>query len=80
VEQAIGHDFRHQGPIRQILDLAAAPGGPTHGVVLDERTPAFDALDAAVRARLADATKLRATTEFATYDQVAFAPACAGCS
>jgi hypothetical protein len=29
VEQAIGHDFRHQGPIRQILDLAAAPGGPT---------------------------------------------------
>jgi hypothetical protein len=29
VEQAIGHDFRHQGPICQILDLAAAPGGPT---------------------------------------------------
>jgi hypothetical protein len=79
VEQATGHDFRHQGPIRQILDLAAAPGGPTPGIVLEERTPAFDALDAAVR-RLADATKLRATTELATYDRPAFAPTCAGCS
>ncbi|ATY17144.1 hypothetical protein CU254_41955 (plasmid) [Amycolatopsis sp. AA4] len=52
VEQRTGHRFKLELPMSRVLELAAAPGGPEPGVVLDEQNPEFDALAARVRTRL----------------------------
>lgn len=52
VEQVTGYRFRDALPMSQIITLAAQPGGPEPGIVLDEDTPDFRALAAAVDAAL----------------------------
>lgn len=66
VERSIGHAFKLTMPMSRILELAEEPVGPEPGVVLDEVGPEFDALEAAIRAQLAEPIRLRASTDFTT--------------
>lgn len=75
VEHAINHLFKLAMPMSRVLELAAEPGGPEPGVVLEEDGPEFAALDAAVRAQLAGPMSLRASTDF-----TAVPPGCLSCA
>ncbi|SFQ31898.1 hypothetical protein [Amycolatopsis rubida] len=50
VEQRTGHRFKLDLPMSRVLELAAVPGGPEPGIVLQEQHPEFDALVDRVRA------------------------------
>ncbi|WP_158886164.1 phosphoadenosine phosphosulfate reductase family protein [Amycolatopsis anabasis] len=74
VEQRTGHLFKLDLPMSRLLKLAAQPGGPDPGVVLDEQNPEFDALEARVRRHLDQPVKLKASTAHTTD------PGCLACT
>lgn len=77
VEDRIGHQFRADWSMRQIIDWAAASDRHP-GVVVDEGTPEFAALAAAVRDQLDRPMPLRGGTEF-TRIPVCFSGCRTGC-
>ncbi|WP_309115996.1 hypothetical protein [Saccharothrix sp.] len=78
VEEHIGHRFRFDMSMKQIIGWAEGPGGPEPGVVLQEDGPEFLALERDVRRRLAEGSRLPAGTEFTAVPQ-AVCLACVGC-
>lgn len=70
VERVRGHRFRADLSIAQLMQLAQRPGGPTPGIILTEDGPAFDALEIAVRAALAQPARRSAATDPTTPHQL----------
>lgn len=78
VERVRRDSFRPDRTIQELIDLAAAPGAPDPGVVCDDDTPEFAALQDQVRTALH--RPARKNPQLALLADPPSAAGCAGCS